>query len=55
MRRREFLGVLGSAAAAWPVAVLAQPPKRPIIARLGTGSRTASSGFVDALLQGMRR
>ena len=54
MRRREFFGVLGSAAAAWPLAVLAQSPKRPIIAWLGTGSRAASSGFIDALLQGMR-
>ena len=54
MRRREFLGILGGVAAEWPVAVLAQSPKRPLIAWLGTGSRTASSGFIDALLQGMR-
>src|SRR5271169_4780405 len=54
MLRREFLGVLGSTAAAWPVAALAQSPKRPIIGWLGTGSHAASSGFVDAFLQGMR-
>ena len=54
MRRREFLGIFGGAAAAWPVAVRAQSAKRPLVAWLGTGSRTASSGFVDAFLQGMR-
>ena len=54
MRRREFLGIFGGVAAAWPVAVRAQSAKRPLVAWLGTGSRTASSGFVDAFLQGMR-
>jgi ABC-type uncharacterized transport system substrate-binding protein len=54
MQRREFIAAFGGVAAAWPVAVLAQSPKRPLIAWLGTGSRTASSGFIDAFLQGMR-
>jgi putative tryptophan/tyrosine transport system substrate-binding protein len=54
MQRREFIAAFGSAAAAWPVAVLAQSPKRPLIAWLGTGSHIASSGFVHAFLQGMR-
>jgi putative ABC transport system substrate-binding protein len=31
MRRRNFLGVLGSAAAAWPVVARAQPTTKPVV------------------------
>ena len=54
LRRRKFIILLCGAAFGWPLAVHARSPKRPLIGWLGTGSRTASSGFIDALLQGMR-
>ena len=52
--RRPFIGWL-AAAAAWPVAARAQvSPRRPLVAWLSGGAQAASSGFVDAFLQGMR-
>jgi putative tryptophan/tyrosine transport system substrate-binding protein len=55
VKRREFITLLGSAAAAWPVAAVAQvSTKRPLIAWLSLGERTASWTFVEAFLHGMR-
>jgi putative tryptophan/tyrosine transport system substrate-binding protein len=54
MRRREFVSLLGGAAA-WPLAGRAQTSmKRPLIAWLSLGERTSSWVFVEAFLQGMR-
>jgi ABC-type uncharacterized transport system substrate-binding protein len=54
MKRREFITLLGGAAA-WPLAARAQTSTaRPLIAWLSLGERTSSWVFVEAFLQGMR-
>src|SRR5947209_4012051 len=54
MRRREFLTLLGSAAA-WPLAARAQQPaKLPTIGLLGTSSASQQSQWTAAFLQRMR-
>ena len=55
MRRREFIALLGSGVAAWPLAARGQPT---CVARIGyvsgTGSAADPGPFVEALRQGMR-
>ena len=55
MRRREFLGVLGGAAMAWPQTVMGQGPKgRRLIGRLSFASRDAALRYTGRFLEGMR-
>ena len=56
MRRREFVSLLGSAAA-WPVAVLAQQPVRsptPLIGFLSSRAPNTEANLVAAFLQGLK-
>jgi putative ABC transport system substrate-binding protein len=51
MRRREFLGVLGGAAAAWPAR--AQQPAIPLVGVLSSTSPAARAGAVAAFHRGL--
>jgi putative ABC transport system substrate-binding protein len=54
MRRREFLGVLGGAVAAWPVGAWGQQPATPVIGFLNTASPIPFSNFVAAFQRGLK-
>jgi putative ABC transport system substrate-binding protein len=55
MRRREFIALLGSAAASWPLAAHAQQPgKTSRIGYLGSGSADLNAEFWRAFRQGLK-
>ena len=53
MRRREFISLIGSAAA-WPLTARAQQPAMPVIGLLGSATASDWASNVNAFRQGLR-
>jgi putative tryptophan/tyrosine transport system substrate-binding protein len=54
MRRRDFITLLGSAAAPWPLVARAQQMKLPTIGLLGGATPSAEAQWTAAFVQRLR-